>query len=78
MLELTYVAVFGYFIFFIWSIIDVVKSEFKDPKQKLVWLLIITFFQPLGVFIYLSLAPNHRANKRTFLNQEKPINFRKE
>ncbi len=34
------------------AIIDVVKSEFPNPNDKIMWVLIIIFLGCIGVFIY--------------------------
>ena len=40
------------FIFWIWMLIDCVKSDLKDT-DKLVWILVILFFHFFGALIYL-------------------------
>ncbi len=45
-----------YFIFMIYNIEDVIKSEFKDPNMKLIWILIILFAQLIEMLVYLILG----------------------
>jgi Phospholipase_D-nuclease N-terminal len=40
------------FIFWIFMIIDVVKSEFRGENDKLIWLLVTILLGPLGALIY--------------------------
>ena len=51
------VAYFGLILF---CLMDVLKSTFKDPVQKFVWLAVILFFPFLGSIIYLYIG---RKNK---------------
>lgn len=44
-----------YFILMIYDIVDVIKSEFKDPNIKLIWILIILFAQLIETLVYLIL-----------------------
>lgn len=41
-----------FFIFWIWTLIDCIKSNLKDT-DKLIWILIILFFNFLGALLYL-------------------------
>ena len=43
------------FIFWVWMLIDCIKSNLKDT-DKLIWLLIILIFNILGALIYLILV----------------------
>ena len=38
--------------FWIWSIFDITRVRFQNPKKKLLWLFIILFFNFLGSVIY--------------------------
>lgn len=40
------------FLFWILMIIDAAKREFKDPNERVVWVLILVFLQILGAVIY--------------------------
>lgn len=41
-----------FFIFWIWILIDCIKSNLKD-NDKLIWVLVILFFNFLGALLYL-------------------------
>lgn len=48
----------AYMIFWIYTLIDVVRSNFKDQNMKIIWVLIILFAQVLGPILYWLLAKN--------------------
>jgi hypothetical protein len=52
----------AYFGFVLFCLMDVLKATFKDPVQKLVWVLIILFFPLLGSFIYLYMGRKNKLN----------------
>jgi pilus assembly protein TadC len=53
----------AYIGFWIYAIINLVNSQFKDSNMKLIWALII-ILMPFGPFIYL--ASSRRNKKREF------------
>jgi hypothetical protein len=36
----------------VFALIDIAKSDFKGKNDKLVWILIVMFFPPLGIPLY--------------------------
>jgi hypothetical protein len=46
------VAVF-YFFLWIYCLIDVIRSDFKDQNMKLIWIIVLLFAQGLGPLAYL-------------------------
>jgi hypothetical protein len=44
---------FLYLILMIYCLVDVIRSDFKDPNMKLIWILIILFAQLIGTLVYL-------------------------
>ena len=44
---------FIYLILMIYCLVDVIRSEFKDPTMKLIWIIIILFAQLIGTLVYL-------------------------
>lgn len=53
--------------FWIWSIFDITRSRFENPKKKLRWLLIILFLNFIGSIVYFQFK--HKLvtkEKRTF------------
>ena len=45
----------------IYSILDVVSTEFKDSNMKLIWILIILFAPIIGAIVYLILAKSTKS-----------------
>jgi len=43
---------FASFIVWAWAIIDILKSDFKDSTNKLIWLLVVIFLTVLGALLY--------------------------
>lgn len=43
---------FAAFITWVYSLIEILKSEFKSQNGKIVWLLILIFLGPLGLLLY--------------------------
>ena len=37
----------------LWALVDLVKSDFKNSINKLVWLILIVFLPVLGAILYL-------------------------
>ncbi len=40
------------FVLWIWAIIDVIRSEFKDQTTKIIWIALLIFLPFLGAVIY--------------------------
>jgi hypothetical protein len=45
----------------IYSILGVVSTEFKDSNMKLIWILIILFAPIIGAIVYLILAKSTKS-----------------
>ncbi len=46
------VLMFGSFIFWAWALFDLLKSDFKDSTNKLIWLLVVFFLYAFGALLY--------------------------
>ena len=42
----------GLLVFWIWSLVDVLKRDFKGENDKLVWVLVIVLAGVIGAIIY--------------------------
>ena len=51
------------FSLWIWAIIDIVKSSFKNPVQKTLWLLLVLLFPILGSIFYFQLGRKYTNRK---------------
>jgi hypothetical protein len=45
------------------TIIDIVKSEFKNQNDKLIWILIVVFIHFIGAILYFAVGRNQRINR---------------
>ncbi len=43
----------AYFILWVYCLIDAIRSNFKDPNMKLIWIIVLLFAQGLGPIAYL-------------------------
>jgi hypothetical protein len=43
----------AYFILWVYCLIDVIRSNFKDSNMKLIWILVLLFAQVIGPIAYL-------------------------
>lgn len=50
-----------------WALIDIVRSRFKDPKLRTIWLVVILFLPIMGSITYFQIKRNLvTREKRTF------------
>jgi hypothetical protein len=52
---------FVYLILMIYCLIDMIRSEFKDPNMKLIWIILILFAQMIGTLVYLILGKSTKS-----------------
>jgi hypothetical protein len=50
-----------YFLLWVYCLIDVIRSNFKDQNMKLVWIVILLFAQLIGPLVYLVLGKTTKA-----------------
>lgn len=55
--------ILGFFVLFIYSLIDVVKSEFENSINKIIWLLLILFMGPIGMLLYFIIGRKQKIRK---------------
>ncbi|WP_232424844.1 PLDc N-terminal domain-containing protein [Algoriphagus resistens] len=51
-----------YTILWIYCLVDILRSEFKDPNMKLIWIVILLFAQGIGPIIYLILGKSTKTS----------------
>ena len=59
--------------FWIYALINLLRADFKDSHQKLVWMLLLIFVPVIGTFLYLSMARTMKKRRRfdpDFSNQK--------
>lgn len=49
--------------FWVYALIDMIRSDFKETLMKLIWAILIVFVPIMGTFLYLSM---NRRTKRGF------------
>lgn len=45
-----------YGILWLYSLVDILRSEFKDPNMKIIWIVILLFAQGIGPIVYLAMG----------------------
>jgi hypothetical protein len=53
-------ALCGFFLLWLFTVIDIMRSDFKVPTNKITWLLLIIFIAPLGVLLYWIIGSNQK------------------
>lgn len=61
--------VIGLFAVWIWAMIDIITSKFKEDIMQIVWLLVVFFLPFLGVLLYLLIG---RSMKRIPPDEQNP------
>ena len=54
--------IFIVFILPIWALIDIIRSQFQEPNNKLIWVLVVLLLPFLGSILYLAIG---RGQKRS-------------
>ena len=48
---------------FIYVLVDIIKSEFTNNINKIIWLLLVIFLAPLGIVLYLLISRKQKIKK---------------
>ncbi len=40
------------FVLFIWALVDILKSEFQDENNKIIWVVVVLLLPLLGAILY--------------------------
>lgn len=51
--------------FWVYALFDCLRNDFRDPNQKLIWVILIVFTPVIGTFLYLSMSRSMK-EKREF------------
>jgi ABC-type Mn2+/Zn2+ transport system permease subunit len=58
LLYMVFFTVVGFIVFlFIWSLFDLMRSEFTHNHNKILWFIMLLFFPVLGMIFYLIISP---------------------
>ncbi|WP_303850937.1 PLD nuclease N-terminal domain-containing protein [Seleniivibrio woodruffii] len=55
-------------VLFIWTIVDIIRSDFKDGATKIVWIIAVIAFNFLAIIIYLIFGKETKVKKETQSN----------
>jgi len=47
-------------IVWIWALVDILKSDFKEPINKLIWLSVVFVLNLFGVLLYYFIGRNQK------------------
>ena len=48
------------FILPIWALIDIIRSQFNDPNNKIMWVIVVILLPFLGSILYLSIGKGQK------------------
>ena len=57
------VVVFGIMGFFIYVLVDILKSEFTNSINKIIWLILVLVTGPLGIVLYFFIGRKQKIQK---------------
>lgn len=52
----------GFFLFLVWvgAIVDILRSEFQDNNEKILWILLVILLPFIGTIIYIALGSRNK------------------
>jgi len=56
------VLVLLYPVLVIYCLIDIIRSTFKDPSNKIIWAIVVILMPCLGSVLYLAIGRNGKVN----------------
>ena len=61
-MALLFFILFGFFLFaiWVWTIIDIIKSEFKDNNEKILWVVLVILLPFIGTTLYFAIGSKNR------------------
>jgi len=64
--------VIGFFIIWVWALIDIITSKFQEDLMQVIWLLVVFFLPFIGVLLYLMIGRSMKLIPKT--NGDDPTN----
>jgi hypothetical protein len=55
--------ILGFLVLFIYALVDVIKSEFENSTNKVIWLLLLLFAGPIGIILYFIIGKKQKVKK---------------
>jgi hypothetical protein len=62
----SFLVMIGYFGFTVYTLIDIILSNFRKQHMKLVWVIMILMIPIIGTFLYLSMSVRTKRKYRKF------------
>lgn len=50
-------------ILFIWSLVDIISGTFKEPNNKLIWVIVVILLPLLGSILYLIIGRSQKVKQ---------------
>jgi hypothetical protein len=50
----------AYMVFWIYTLVDIINGNFRDPSMKIIWVVVILFAQFIGPIIYWLIAKGQK------------------
>lgn len=50
--------------FWVYALIDCLRSDFRASHQQLIWIILIVFAPMVGIFLYLSMSRRTKEKRR--------------
>ena len=50
--------------FWVYALIDCLRSDFRGTNQQLIWMILILFAPMVGIFLYLSMSKRTKEKRR--------------
>lgn len=50
--------------FWVWMLVDVIKRDFKDSNEKIIWVLVIIFTHLIGAVLYYLIVKKGEMRKK--------------
>ena len=50
--------------FWVYALFDSLKSDFRGPNQKLIWIILILFAPMIDTFLYLSMSRRSKERRK--------------
>ncbi len=42
----------AYLVFWVYTLVDIINSQFNDPSMKIIWIVVVFFAQLIGPIVY--------------------------
>jgi hypothetical protein len=50
-------------LFQLWALIDILKSDFREKINKIIWILLVCFFPVIGTILYFAIGKNQKVSE---------------